>query len=466
MKTYQTQFTIFRLALDIAILALGFYVTSILELREAEQAAGDQYFYLVMLAGLIWYASGKMTGLYDEFRSRNFSYELTVLLKSFSIFIIGFVFVLVFIRETMLTRSFVVYFGFISLFGLGLQKLILRLYLERIRRKGKNIRKVLIIGAGYIGRRFRQTIVSNPHFGYRFIGFIDDKPRPGLNGELLGDLDMLETVLSQRQIDDVLISLPSHAHHSIEQVIRVCENHPVHVRILPEYIRFLTSKFKVSMFNNFPIISVRSYKMDEMHWRFFKRTFDLIFTVLLFLLLFSWLWPLVALGIKITSKGPVFFRQERWGRTNRKIICYKFRSMVTTSQDVDESGRYQQAKKNDPRITMIGNILRKTNIDEMPQFWNVLKGEMSVVGPRPHPTPLNLESKDTIIHYMRRHLVKPGITGWAQVNGFRGETRDPLQMQKRIEYDLWYIENWSFLLDFQIVFMTVFKTIKGDPMAY
>ncbi|HNB57005.1 MAG TPA: sugar transferase, partial [bacterium] len=162
----------------------------------------------------------------------------------------------------------------------------------------------------------------------------------------------------------------------------------------------------------------------------------------------------------------VFFKQERWGRQNKKIICYKFRTMISQSRDVDDSGKYQQATQDDPRITPLGRFLRKTNLDELPQFWNVLMGQMSVVGPRPHPTPLNMESKEVIENYMLRHLVKPGITGWAQVNGYRGETRDPELMQKRVNHDIWYIENWSFWLDIQIIFLTVWQMIKYDTKGY
>ena len=181
---------------------------------------------------------------------------------------------------------------------------------------------------------------------------------------------------------------------------------------------------------------------------------------------FLWLWPLIALAIKLTSPGPVFFRQERWGRGNKRIICYKFRTMRNDSRDVDKNGRYQQTQRDDPRITRVGRFLRKSNLDELPQFINVLLGDMSLVGPRPHPTPLNQESKDDIPYYLVRHMVKPGITGWAQVNGLRGETRDLMLMRQRVDHDIWYIENWSFWLDIQIVLMTVWRMLRGDPNAY
>jgi putative colanic acid biosynthesis UDP-glucose lipid carrier transferase len=176
--------------------------------------------------------------------------------------------------------------------------------------------------------------------------------------------------------------------------------------------------------------------------------------------------PIISLLIKLGSKGSVFFKQERWGLNNKPIICYKFRTMVADNRDVDENGNYLQACKDDHRVTRIGKFLRKTSLDELPQFFNVLFGSMSVSGPRPHPVPLNLESKDSIENYLMRHWVKPGITGWAQTQGFRGETRNPYRMQKRVTADLWYIENWTFWLDLQIILQTLVNIVKGEENAY
>jgi putative colanic acid biosynthesis UDP-glucose lipid carrier transferase len=213
-------------------------------------------------------------------------------------------------------------------------------------------------------------------------------------------------------------------------------------------------------------VSLRSIPLDDAELRFFKRVFDIVFSTVVFLVVFSWLFPIIMLLIKLTSKGPIFFIQERWGLNNKKIYCYKFRSMAANSTDVDENGNYRQATKDDARITPIGRFLRKSNLDELPQFLNVLKGEMSIVGPRPHPTPLNLHSKNIINNYMLRHLVRPGITGWAQVHGYRGETKDLKKMQKRVDFDIWYIANWSFWLDCQIIIQTVINMIKGEKNAY
>ena len=220
------------------------------------------------------------------------------------------------------------------------------------------------------------------------------------------------------------------------------------------------------MFGPFPIFSVRDDKINEFQWLILKRAVDFIFSSLVIIFLMSWLYPLIGLLIKISSPGPIPFKQERWSRNNRRFIAYKFRSMNQYYKETDETGKYRQATKNDIRVTKIGKFIRKTNIDEIPQFINVFLGQMSVVGPRPHPTPLNIESNKNIDNYMVRHLVKPGITGWAQINGYRGETKDINLMKKRLEYDLWYIENWTFWLDFEIIVQTIWLLIKGDPNAY
>ncbi len=213
-------------------------------------------------------------------------------------------------------------------------------------------------------------------------------------------------------------------------------------------------------------ILVQESRISKLHWRILKRLFESIFTILLIIFIFSWLIPLIAICIKIISPGPIIYKQERWGKNNRKFIMYKFRSMINNSMEIDRNGNYKETSKNDSRVTRIGKFLRKTNLDELPQFINVLKGEMSIVGPRPHPEILNLESKKNVNSYMIRHCVKPGLTGWAQVNGYRGATNGSHLMQERVNHDVYYINNWSFTFDIKIILITIWNMIKGDPYAY
>lgn len=422
--------------------------------------------FIALLLIFNWFLFANIFKLYDEFRSRDFSFEIIAILKTISFQFISIVILIFLFNEYNLRRTFILVYSVSLTILIVTQKYVLRRYLNYLRTKGRNIRNLLIIGAGEVGQNFYESIKNNPHYGYRLIGFLDDSKKELLNGKYLGKIEMLETLFDKMRIDEVIIALPNYAIEKLEWVMATCNQHTTRVKIIPDYFKFLSERFEISTFGRFPVISVRTDKLNEFHWRLIKRGFDTLFSLLLFIFVFSWLFPIIALIIKLTSPGKVFFRQERWGRNNKKFYAYKFRSMKEGLKDVDENGKYLQAKKEDPRITKIGKILRKTNLDELPQFINVLKGEMSIVGPRPHPTPLNLESKEKIRYYMLRHLVKPGITGWAQINGCRGETETKEKMQRRIDHDLWYIENWSFWLDIQIIILTIWHMIKGDKNAY
>ncbi|PJA98350.1 MAG: undecaprenyl-phosphate glucose phosphotransferase [Ignavibacteriales bacterium CG_4_9_14_3_um_filter_30_11] len=466
MQINKTFLYLTRIFLDITILIFTFILSAYLSVSNYNFFNNVNGQFLLLLLCVIWVSSSRSTKLYDDFRSRNFSHELIPLLRNIFIQIISAIIILFLLKEYRLSRQFIILFSIILLVSIGFEKLILRRIINSFRSKGRNLRNLVIIGAGEVGKNFYDSIYNNPHFGYKIIGFLDDKQKTFLNGKYLGKIEELNAILSKQQIDDVIVALPNYATDKLEEVVKTCENHTTRIKIIPDYFRFVSNKYSISVFDKFPIISVREERINELHCRILKRAFDFTFTSLLFLFVFSWLWPLIALCIKISSPGTIFYIQERWGRNNKKIRAYKFRSMEVFCSDVDKNGKYQQACKNDPRITKIGKSLRKTNLDELPQFWNVLKGEMSIVGPRPHPTQLNLESKDKVHLYMLRHLVKPGLTGWAQVNGYRGETRDISKMQKRIDHDIWYIENWSFWLDLQIIAQTMWIMIKGDPNAY
>lgn len=454
-----------RIVADCIVLITSFWMAALVSLS-LEKTTVRRPTELLLALGIVWFVSANLTRFYDEFKSRDYRFEALAVVQSTLIQVFSSAVILFFMGDEPVSRFFVVTYGVFLMAGLIIERLIFRGGLEYLRRRGVNLRYLLIVGAGKVGRKFYDSIKGNPQFGYVPVGFVDDNTKPDLNGQYLGRIDDLERLIEKHKVRDVIITLPNSALRRVQEVIQICEKHATRVRIIPEYIKYAPNRYGVSMFGRFPVISVREYRINELHARFLKRTFDFFFSLLLFVALFWWLWPLIALTIKISSPGKVFFCQERWGRDNRRFHAYKFRSMVAFSKDVDEDGKYLQAVKNDCRITRVGKFLRRTNLDELPQFWNVLKGDMSVVGPRPHPTPLNLESKDSIPFYMLRHLVKPGVTGLAQVNGYRGETDSQIKMQRRVEHDIWYIGNWSFFLDPRIIFMTIVQTLKGDPKAY
>ncbi len=466
MQTYRKIVYSIRIAVDIAIIIISYFLSVDFIKTFTSYTFTTNSFFLLFFLLVVWMYSTKITGLYDEFRGRYFTEELVAIIKNVFVLAISTIVMLFLLKDESLSRQFVIIFVGIILVLLTLEKLLFRLNLSLIRRKGRNLRSLLIIGAGNVGKNFYEAIKDNPHFGFNIIGFIDDDKKTFLNGKYLGKIKDLDTVLDLRKVDDVIIALPNYASDTIESVVRTCERYTIRVRIIPDYFKFVSTKYSISLFGSFPVVSVREDRVNDIHWRLLKRGIDTGISLILFILIFSWMWVVIAIAIKLSSTGKVFFKQERWGRDNKKFITYKFRTMAPDTVEVDENGRFNQVKKNDPRVTRIGKFLRKTNLDELPQFWNVLKGEMSLVGPRPHPTPLNVQSRDKISLYMLRHLVKPGITGWAQVNGYRGETNTPDLMQKRIDHDLWYIENWSVLLDIQILFLTLWQMIKGDPKAY
>jgi putative colanic acid biosysnthesis UDP-glucose lipid carrier transferase len=433
----------------------------------------DENFYegshlLVLLTGMIsWMFSARIMGLYEDFRMKPFSIEWVIFLKSFVLFIL----IVSFMYSQLLhsfdfSRKHLLYHFSLLFFLMPLQKLAIRISLKKYRNSGNQSRKVLIVGAGKNGMDFYKQYVKNKHFGYQLTGFLDDEPRPFLNGQYLGKTCDLDRILDKHEFDDIVVTLPIMQEGQIQSIVTAGEKEGKRVRIIPNYEQYGDGKLQVDNLGNLSIITLRSLPLDIIDNRIYKRTFDIVFSLLVLILLLSWVLPVISLLIKLTSRGPIIFKQERWGLNNKSILCYKFRSMVTGCKNVDAMGVYQQARKNDPRITPIGRFLRKTNLDEFPQFWNVFKGSMSIVGPRPHPVPLNMESKDSVENYMMRHWVKPGITGWAQVNGFRGETSDSSLMKKRVEYDMWYIENWSVWIDLQIIVQTITNMIKGESNAY
>ena len=467
MRSFRKSSFILKITLD-SIIVIGIFFLSLYIVQSNSGIFVKSSIYFVLLSQIVvWFFASNAAGLYDEFRARNFSFEIIALIKSIAPQMLTLILILSLFKEIVLPRTFLIIFPSSLFVIIVSEKYIFRKILQIARKKGRNLRSIIIIGAGEIGEDFYKVIKDNPQFGYFFLGFLDDHDKSMMNGLYLGEIDKLPDVLDDNVVDDVIVALPNYAAERIEWVVNACEEHPTRVKIIPDLFKFVPgTKYNVSMFAKFPIISVREDRINELHWRILKRAFDTFCGFLCAILIFTWLFPLIAIVIKLSSQGPVFYKQERWGRNNKRFIVYKFRTMLAGSTETDENGKYRYAIKNDPRVTWIGQILRRTNFDELPQVINVLKGEMSIVGPRPHPTPLNMEAKKNVKQYLLRHLVKPGITGWAQIHGLRGEAEKSSVMQRRINYDIKYIENWSFQLDFQIILMTIWKMIKGDPHAY
>lgn len=319
----------------------------------------------------------------------------------------------------------------------------------------------MIIGAGPVGLEFKQIVEEDLSLGFNFEGFLDDNPEKQKDSLVLGSIASLEDILTSKQIDEVVIALPGRMPEALESIMRVCNKHAVRTYIIPDYFKFLARKFRISLIGNFPIITVRNEPLEELHFQFIKRLFDIVFSLLVILFIVSWLFPIIIVLQKLLSPGPIFYSQYRIGKGNSVFTCFKFRSMTPAPVERE----FKATTTDDPRITKFGKFLRKSNIDELPQIFNVLLGDMSIVGPRPHAVSYNEKYAEFIEELRLRNLVKPGITGWAQVHGLRGdvtnEEENKARILKRFEFDIWYVENWSFSLDIQIIFLTFWEIIRG-----
>ena len=281
------------------------------------------------------------------------------------------------------------------------------------------------------------------------------------DGNLIGNIEDCVDFAVENEITEIYSTILPNENTQVHELTETAENRCVRVKFVTTTKVDKSIYYNVDFFSQMPVISLRAEPLQKAGNSMRKRLFDLLVSSFAIVFLLSWLTPILALLIKISSKGPVFFKQQRSGKDNKPFWCYKFRSMAQS-----EDSHAKQATKNDKRITPIGAFMRKTSIDELPQFFNVFMGDMSITGPRPHML-LHTEEYSAIINkYMVRQFLKPGITGWAQVNGYRGETADPSLMEKRVEYDIWYMENWSLMLDIKILFMTMINIFKGESNAY
>ena len=332
------------------------------------------------------------------------------------------------------------------------ERISIRIFLRSLRTNGYNQKHVLLIGYSRAAEGFIDRVSVNPEWGYHVQGILDDHRPAGFaykKVQVLGPTNHLEDFLASNTLDEIAITLSIKEYSNLEQIVAACEKSGVHTKFIPDYNNIIPTIPYMEDLQGLPVIHIRHVPLTGVFNATMKRIVDLA-GALFGLIVFSPLMLVTALLIKITSPGPVLFSQERIGLHNRPFKMYKFRSM-----EVQDPGRErsQWTTPHDPRVTPVGRFIRKTSIDEMPQFFNVLIGDMSLVGPRPE-RPLFVEKfKEEIPRYMIKHQVRPGLTGWAQVNGYRGDT----SITKRIEHDLYYIENWSLGFDFKIMYLTVFK---------
>lgn len=348
------------------------------------------------------------------------------------------------------SRAMVLLFFGINIILEAAERNIIRIFLRSLRTKGYNQKHILLIGYSRAAEGFIDRVGVNAEWGYQIRGILDNHHTSSYKGiDVVGKIDALERFLEQNDLDEIAITLSIAEYKDLERIVSACEKSGVHTKFIPDYNNMIPTRPHTEDLQGLPVINIRHVPLNDMLNATVKRVVD-IFGAIVAIILFSPIMLLVTIVIKCTSKGPVIYSQERVGLHNRPFKMYKFRSMEVQSKAKEQS---QWTTPNDPRVTPIGQIIRKTSIDETPQFFNVLMGDMSLVGPRPERPFFVERFREEIPRYMIKHQVRPGLTGWAQVNGYRGDT----SITKRIEHDLYYIENWTLGFDFKILFLTVFK---------
>ncbi|MEX0967334.1 MAG: undecaprenyl-phosphate glucose phosphotransferase [Bacteroidia bacterium] len=338
--------------------------------------------------------------------------------------------------------------------------LILKVYSQRkIVMSGQNIKNVVIVGYSDVAESLNSYFQNFPFYGFNFLGFFDD--RNAAVPSVRGNIAQLPAYCLRNNVHAIYICLPNIAYDKVKEIVDFGEENFIKVNLVPDFRGFSVKGLKLQRYSHIPVLSVSAIPLDDNFNCVMKRAFDLGFSLMFLLLVFSWLYPLIALLIKLDSPGPAFFRQTRAGKDNKPFVCYKFRTMK-----VDDKDGWQQATRNDDRITRFGTFLRRTSLDEIPQFINVLQGDMSVIGPRPHPYQLNDEYYGEIHRFMVRHSIKPGITGLAQAKGYRGETNTPHCMRNRVRLDLFYLSNWTFNFDLKIIWLTLASLVRSNGKVY
>ena len=350
------------------------------------------------------------------------------------------------------SRSMFIYFFLINIVFEEIERLVIRAFLRSIRKNGYNQKHILLVGYSKAAEQYIDRIKQNPQWGYSIRGILDDNIARGTmykGVKVIGSVGNLPYILPENRLDEIAITLGLEEYYKLEKIVTECEKSGVHTKFIPDYGNIIPTRPYTEDLLGLPVINIRYVPLSNTFNALIKRLTDIVGS-LICIIIFSPVMLVSAILVKATSSGPLIFKQERVGLHNKPFQMYKFRTMYVQTEEEERKGWTQ---KNDPRVTSVGKFLRKTSLDEFPQLFNVLKGDMSLVGPRPERPQYVEKFREEIPRYMIKHQVRPGMTGWAQVNGYRGDT----SIRKRIEHDLYYIENWTLGLDMKILFLTVFK---------
>lgn len=449
-KRYSYLIKPFQLIIDLIIINLVFYF-----IYDSEHL---NLFFLVYIS-FFWIISSYLLGFYKVFRFTRILSVLSLLVRQFFVFILGyFAFFGIFREGQVVDYQFLVLTSIIT--SISIIKVLWLFLLKTYRSLGNNLRTTVVIGYDEASKNVIKLFKSKSNLGYKYLGFFSSKKYN--DQEQLGSFKDVFDFVSKNEVDEVYCSLKTHSKEQIKSINKFTTDQNITLKLIPDTIELYSKNQSIEYYDDaLMVLNVEKLPFDFVQSLYKKRIFDIFFSLFICVFVLSWLMPILWVLVKLESKGPFIFKQKREGLNGGEFICYKIRSMKIN--DVSDK---VHATKNDKRITKIGAFLRKTSMDELPQFINVLLGDMSVVGPRPHLGSLSLEYQKEVADYLKRHIVKPGITGLAQISGYRGEVKKKSDIKNRVRLDIFYIENWSFFLDIKIIIQTVLNVLRGEEKAY
>ncbi|WP_188373225.1 exopolysaccharide biosynthesis polyprenyl glycosylphosphotransferase [Winogradskyella haliclonae] len=415
----------------------------------------------VIYASILWLISTYSIKFYNVYRYTTALNILGLLIKQFLMFfVIVFAFI-GFYRGIEISKITILKYVVTSISLIGLVKFLMFFSLKRYRQylNGNN-RRVLIIGNTEGAQELKTFFTDKKEYGYNLLGVYSSNLADGINGSIE---DAITFISDNESIDEIYCAMDELSEKEISTFVKYAELHQFNIKFIPKTTNFFSKRLKTDFYNYLPVLSIQEVALNKPFNRVLKRVFDIVFAAFVIVFILSWMSPILYILINLESKGPLFYKHKRNGINYKEFNCYKYRSLHINSTTAED-----YVKERDHRVTKIGRFLRKTSLDELPQFINVLKGEMSVVGPRPHMLSYTdaYSKKIDPYNFIFRHNVKPGITGLAQVKGFRGEIKSDEDIINRVKYDIFYIENWSILLDLDIIGRTIISVIKGDEKAY
>ncbi len=453
IKDHQNFLNKIHLLLDAVVLVIAYGLAWVVRFEVGKVTGGvlppSNYFSVLIILAPVYMLLYSAFQLYTPKRTTRTKIEIYTVIKANTVGVFAYLAALYLMHQEDFSRSMIAMFYVFNIVLASGYRLVLREVLRRFRRKGYNLKHVLLVGYSRAAEQYIERIMLNPSWGYHIMGVLDDHIDKGVafkGIEVIGDIDAIYRLLPENNLDEIAITLSLSDYDRLEEIVSFCEKSGVHTKFIPDYNAVIPTKPYTEDLDGLPVINIRNVPLTSGWNQFLKRSMDLL-GALVACIIFSPVMLVCAILVKLTSPGPVLFKQERIGLHNRPFYMYKFRSMCMQTVEDEAKG---WTVKNDPRVTGIGKFMRKTSMDELPQFFNILKGDMSLVGPRPERPQFVEKFKEEIPRYMIKHQVRPGLTGWAQVNGYRGDT----SIRKRIDCDIYYIENWTLSLDIKIILMT------------